>query len=409
MKNKIFYGWWIVLGAALVLAVMGPASVAVANLFQTPVTAEFGISNSQFAISNSLVLGVGIFLSPYMSKKFATGNFRLAYLFGVFVYGLAYMGFGLAPNIFVFYALSFLVGFGYMSTTILPVSMLVNNWFIKKRGLALSLSLTGLGVGGVIFSQILTPLIANVGWRQTYYIYGAIILLVGLPIGWFVFRPKPEDLNMKAYGFEESPSSVAPEKQAAVADATAAGFTMRTPQFILLLIGAVMVGLANNGGLGQFPPVLTDLHGPTRAAMVISIYSAVGILGKIVLGNVNDRFGTAVSTIYASVLLVSAYVMMIFASNYTFAIVMAILFGMGNAAGTVAPPLITSAIYQPSEFPTAYGYVQSALQFGMTVGSLFAAGIADATGTYNVAWLALAIASGILAVTWVGAYRSAKK
>ncbi|MFL2100244.1 hypothetical protein [Desemzia sp. FAM 23989] len=89
-QNNIFYGWWIVLGSAVILAVLGPASVAVANIFQTPVTAEFGISNSQFAISNSqfaisnsLVLGVEIFLSPYISQKLAGKNFRLVFLIGI--------------------------------------------------------------------------------------------------------------------------------------------------------------------------------------------------------------------------------------------------------------------------------------------------------------------------------------
>lgn len=86
MKNsKVFYGWWIVLGAAVVLAVIGQASVTVANLFQLPVTEEFGISNSQFVISNSLVLGVGIFLSPFIFKKLVTGNFRLIYSIAVIV------------------------------------------------------------------------------------------------------------------------------------------------------------------------------------------------------------------------------------------------------------------------------------------------------------------------------------
>lgn len=54
-KSKTFYGWWVVVGSAIMLAVLGPAAVAVANIYQAPVVAEFGISNSQFAISNSLV------------------------------------------------------------------------------------------------------------------------------------------------------------------------------------------------------------------------------------------------------------------------------------------------------------------------------------------------------------------
>lgn len=413
MKNSnVFYGWWIVLGAAVVLAVMGPASVAVANLFQLPVTEEFGISNSQFAISNSLVLGVGIFLSPFISNKLATGNFKLIYSISVIVYALAYMGFGLAPNIYVFYFLSLLVGFGYTTTTIIPVSMLMNNWFVKKRGLALSLALSGLGVGGVVFSQILTPLITNVGWRQTYLIYGVIMLVVTLPIVLFVFKPRPEMMNLKAYGAEEFPSSQnkGDKEQIQVQRKQAAGAKMGvTPFFILLMVGAVLVGLVNNGGLGQFPPVLNSLHGATQGALIISIYSAVGILGKIILGNINDRYGTVVSTIYASVLLVVTYFVMIFAGNFVLAIIMAILFGLGNAIGTVSPPLVTSAIYSADDFPKAYGYVQSGVQLGMTVGSLVAASIADFTGTYTVSWIVLSIASALVAVSWVSAYATAKK
>lgn len=79
-KSKTFYGWWVVVGSAIMLAVLGPAAVAVANIYQAPVVAEFGISNSQFAISNSLVLGVGIFLSPFVSKRLSTGNFKRTYI-----------------------------------------------------------------------------------------------------------------------------------------------------------------------------------------------------------------------------------------------------------------------------------------------------------------------------------------
>ncbi|MGP6147338.1 MFS transporter [Jeotgalibaca sp. A122] len=409
MKNsKVFYGWRIVLGAAIVLAVMGPASVAVANLFQTPVTEEFGISNSQFAISNSLVLGVGIFLSPFISQKFATGNFKLVYTIGIVIYALAYMGFGLAPNIYVFYVLSLFVGFGYMTSTIIPVSMLINNWFIKKRGLALSLALSGLGIGGVVFSQILTPLIITIGWRQTYLIYSVIMLTVCLPIVLFIFKAKPEMMNLRAYGAAEIAASVSDsEDQIATNQAPKTKMGI-TPYFALLMIGAMFVGIANNGGLGQFPPVLYGMHGPTTGAMIVSVYSAVGILGKILLGNMNDRFGTVISTLYASVLLALSYFVMLFAGNVFFAIVMAVLFGLGNAMGTVAPPLITSAIFSKDDFPKAYGYVQSALQLGMTVGSLVAASIADFTGNYAASWITLMTVSALVAVMWVGAYRNVK-
>lgn len=415
-KGKVFYGWWIVAGAAIILAVMGSASVAVANLYQAPVTAEFGISNSQFAISHSLVLGVGIFLSPFISQKFATGNFNRIYAISVLVYALAYIGYAFTSNIYVFYLLSLLVGYGYMSTTFIPTTMLINKWFVKKRGLALSLALTGLGIGGVVFSQLVTTLIENVGWRMTYVVYGLIMLAVVLPIVLFVYKVNPEDMQLKAYGTAADDLGQARERneddegemQQVQAVRMSVSESMKKPFFVLLVAGSVLVGITNNGGLGQFPPVLTELHGATVAAMIISVYSAVGIVGKLILGNLNDRFGIIVSILYSCILLALSYVLMMFAGNLAEAFVSAVLFGLGNAIGTVLPPLMTSSVYSAEQYPKVYGYVQSGVQLGMTVRSLFAAGIADLTGSYNVSWIAIAALSVVVAFAWGGSYRNAR-
>lgn len=411
-KTTFFYGWWIVLASAVLLAVLGPASVALANLFQTPVTEEFGITNSQFAISNSIVLGVGIFLSPYISQKLARESFKLVYSIGVLSYGLGFIGFGFAPNIYVFYILSFFVGYGFMSTTIMPVSMLINNWFSEKRGFALSLALAGLGVGGTIFSQIVTLFIVSIRWRQTYMLYGAFMLAVALPITWFLLKASPEEMNLMPYGTnrdtpENDRSKETIEKIKGVH--TPLKQTRTKPFFILLIVGAVLVGLVNNGGLGQFPPVLYTLHGPAVSATVISIYSAVGIIGKLTLGNIHDRYGTVISILYTSILLAITYVLMMFAGNIVLVYVMAVFFGLGNAIGTVSPPLVTSSIYSADNFPQAYGYVQSGIQLGMTFGSLFAAGIADLTGTYTASWAILAIGALFIAVSWIGSYTNSKQ
>lgn len=91
-SSKVFYGWWIVVGTSIMLSVLGPAAVGVANVYQPSVVNEFGITNSQFAISNSFVLGVGIFLSPFVSKRVAEGNFKRNYIISLLIYALTYMG-----------------------------------------------------------------------------------------------------------------------------------------------------------------------------------------------------------------------------------------------------------------------------------------------------------------------------
>jgi len=408
-KSKIFYGWWVVLGSAIILAMLGPAPVAIANIFQTPITEAFNISNSQFAISNSLVLGVGIFLSPFVSRQLTSGNFKRNYTINLLIYAVAYIAYGFSTNIYIYYLLSLFVGYGFLSTTIIPVSILINNWFIYKRGLALSLALTGLGVGGVIFSQFVTLLINSLGWRQAYMIYGALMLIIVLPILWFLIQARPEDKDLEPYGDSINLESGSNDTEQTQAIGLPFSQTRTKPFFLLLVGGAVLVGLVNNGGLAQFPPVLTDLHGPEIAATIISVYSATGIVGKLVLGNVNDRFGIIISTLYACTMLVLTYLIMMFAGNIIAAFIMAVFFGMGNAIGTVLIPLVTSAIYSSEQYSEAYGYVNSGMQLGMTIGSLFAAGIADLTGSYLYSWGILLVFAVFIAVLWVSSYRNAQK
>jgi len=409
--GKIFYGWWIVAGTAILLAILGPASVAAANLFQNSVVESFGIENSQFALSNSIVLGAGIFISPLVTQMLSGKHFKNFFTIAIITYALAYVGYGLAPNIITFYILSLLVGFGYISTTIIPTGILINNWFVEKRGLAMSLALSGLGIGGMVASQIIPRLITAIGWRSTYISYGILMLVVGLAVIWFLLAQKPEDKRLTALGgTERSVHTNVGEGETEQTQHSTINFksTMKKPFFILMVIGAVFVGLSNNGGLGQFPPYLQEMHGITQGATIVTIYSGVGIIGKIVLGSINDKAGIIKSTMYASLLLITTYILMVFAGNYMIAIIASIFFGMGNAIGTVSPPLITSSIYSSENYAKAYGYIQSGVQLGMTFGSLVAAGIADIS-SYSVSWIVFAVISALIAVTWVSAYQNSRK
>lgn len=408
-KPNIFYGWWVVVGTALLLAVLGPAAVAVANIYQSPIVTQYGITNSQFAISNSLVLGVGVFLSPLVSKRLSGDNFKRNYIIGLIIYALAYVGYGLTTDRFVFYFLSLFVGFGSLSTTIIPASILISNWFVEKRGLALSLAFSGLGIGGIVFSQLVTFLINTFNYQVAYVIYGSLMLIIGLPIILFLIKVKPEDMGLTPYGKEDS-VNVESDRTIDTKEVkpTSSGSILST-HFILLLVGAMLIGIVNNSGFGQFPPVLANMHGDATAATIISVYSGIGIIGKIALGHIHDRYGAIKSTIYATSLLALTYFAMLFSEQLVIAYVMAILFGLGNAIGTVLPPLITSEIYSDKNYSLAYGYVNSGVQLGMTIGSLYAAGVADFTGSYNYSWMSIIVFSLLIGVLWVTAYKKAQK
>lgn len=248
-KKRLFYGWLIVIALTVNLAILGPAAVSVANLFQTSVTGEFAISNSSFAMNNLIVLGSGIFFSPILSSALNRKHYKKILSIGTIAYGLGLIGYGFAQNISSFYIFSLLVGFGYIATTLMPTSIFINNWFVEKRGLALSIAISGLGIGGFILSPLLTALIEGLGWRMTYIIYCILMIAIGIPIIIFVLFLKPEMKSLQAYGAEildqKLDSSKGTEKDQALD--LVAEKSKRKSFFILLILGTALVGIANNG------------------------------------------------------------------------------------------------------------------------------------------------------------------
>lgn len=405
----MFYGWWIVIGILVNLSFFGPIAVALANLFQRPVTEEFGITNSAFAINNMLVLGVGVFIAPTVSKLLSGEHFKKVFLAGIALFFIGLLGYSVSQNIYMFYFFSILLGIGHVASAIIPSSILINNWFIEKRGLALSIALSGLGVGGFILSPIVTTLIATFNWRMTYIIYVAVAALITVPISLFVIKFKPEDIGLKALGYKEVDLSEDHEVVIEHKVGLSVKESMTKPFFIALLLGSFVIGLTNNGGLGQFPPSLAIQHSAAFSSIIVSTYSLVGVAGKLILGHVTDKYGVKVSILYTSLGMTMTFVLMMFSGVQLNVYLAAVLFGLSNANATVLSPLMTSSLFPANEYSGAYGYVQSMQMLGMAIGSLVVATISDVSGSYTTAWVAMAILCVFSGMAWLFSSINSKK
>ncbi len=410
-KSKIFYGWWIVAGAVVLTSTLVPGVVAMANKFLIPVTEDMGISRSAFTLSNTILQAMGIFLSPIAAKKITTGNLRNIQSTAIVIFTLAYASYGLAKSPIHLYISSFIIGICYLFSTIIPISIVITNWFEKKRGLAMSIAMTGIGIGGAILSPLITFFLEKFGWRTSYMLLAGIFLLIALPISLFVFKKKPEDMGLQPYGANEELKAGQANKKVFKTETVnlPTKSVFGKPFFIILLIGMVLNGIINSGALGQFPPALEGLQGGKIAAAVISLYSLVGIGGKLLVGWINDRWGAVVSSIFGCGTFGLAFVFMLFGDKLFAVYAMAIVFGLGIAIGSVSPPLVTSAIFGTEQYGEVYGYVSSAIQIGMSVGSLFVASMYDATGSYQVAWIILLILTACTLMSWMGAYYQSRK
>ena len=409
-NRKFFYGWVVVAGCILITMTMVPPIMALSNKYLLYVTEDLGISRSAFTLANTVLQALGIFLSPLVSKKLAEGNLKRIQSASVIGYCAAYFSYSLATRPFHLYLSAFALGIFYLNATLIPVSMMVTNWFNRHRGLAMSLAMAGIGVGGTVFSPVLTFLLENYGWRSTYRIMALIILAIALPAALFLVKKKPEDMGLRPLGAEDAPAggkqATRPENSLTLSFQQSQGKLF----FWLLLAGMLTNGLINAGALGHFPPAMQESHGAALQAAIISLYSLISIGGKLILGWINDRWGVIVSSTYACTLFGLAFVFMLVSEGSALPLyLMAVVFGLGNAIGTVTPPLLTAQVFGKENYSRAYGLVNSFSQVGLSLGSLAVASIYDASGSYDPAWLLLLALTVVTLACWVSSVVLARR
>ena len=180
--------------------------------------------------------------------------------------------------------------------------------------------------------------------------------------------------------------------------------------FWIMLLGIFLNGIINTGALINFPAAMNRMQSAAVATTVITMYSIISIGGKVILGWINDRFGLIVSSVYGCTFFALSFVCILFAgSNPTLLYIMAVFFGLGNAIGTVTPPLIVAEIFGKDKYAEAYGIANSFSQVGLTFGGLLVSAIYDASGSYNAAWFLMIFLTVLTGAGWVGSILLSRK
>lgn len=409
-ESKFHYAWIILAIATIVMGAFVPIVTSLSNTWQIVVTKELGFSRTAFSFSGTITQAVGIFLGPVVSYFLTKYNFKRIWTAAALLFSAAVFGYSFAQNQYHFYVLSVIVGVSYITTTSIPMMMMVNNWFQEKRGIATSIAVSGISAGGAILSPIVTKLIEKFGWRASYRVYAFIILTFAVLFGFFLIYLKPEDKGLLPYGYKENNDKNKKEEDnrgslnvgLKISTAISCAF------FIFLILGAVMNGLSNGATL-QFPPALQHAAGFETASKVISVYLLLGVFGKLLLGRIADKYGIYKSLTVGSGSLALTFVLMLFIGQSWGPWAVAIMFGLGLALGSVMPPLITSSIFNKEIYGESYGFVQSGVQVGAAIGPLLVSFIFDKTGSYNGAWIINIVFALLTGGFWFFAHKAAKK
>ncbi|MDP6455519.1 MAG: MFS transporter, partial [SAR202 cluster bacterium] len=193
LKNRgrgIFYGWWIVLAGFMIQMLNGGLFMHSFGAYFVYLQADFGWSRTVLSGAFSLQqMETGI-LGPLQGWLIVKFGPRTMVRIGVVVAGIGLMMFSQVNSIWMFYLAFVTIALGSSLGGFMAVISTVANWFVKKRSLAVGMSMAGMSLGGLLV-PILAWLMETYGWRSVAFVSGIIIIVGGIPLAQLL-RHAPE-------------------------------------------------------------------------------------------------------------------------------------------------------------------------------------------------------------------------
>ena len=415
-----FYYGWLIVGVAFVTMAIAVSARTAFSLLLPPLIDEFGWHRGVVAGAFSFGFLFSAVLSPMVGRVMDRQGPRVVIEVGVC---LLAAGLFLAPAIkepWQLYAtLGVLVGGGANLMTFTAQSLYLPNWFVRRRGLAISIAFTGVGIGAITLLPWLQTIIGQEGWRASCWAMGLLVLLVLGPLNLFV-RHKPQDIGLLPDGASSAPGAGKPRSALTIVDPAWASVdwtiarAIRTGRFWWLVLGYFLALVAWYVVQVHQTKYLVDVgFSPLVAAWALGIVSVVAIPGQIGFGALSDRIGREWVWSAGCFGFAVCYVALIALEQgpspgllYLMVISQGFL---GYALTSVMGPIVAE-IFEGPHYGAIFGTLTVALTGGGAAGPWIAGVIHDATGSYKLAFL-LTIGCCVVsaAAIWIAAPRKVRR
>jgi MFS family permease len=335
------------------------------------VQAEFAASRADVSLAFTMTMigfGGGGVVTGRLSDKV---GILPAIAVGTGAIFLGYLGAGFSTTLWQFAIVHVLIGLG-ASATFAPLMAEASHWFVRRRGIAVTIAASGNYLAGTIWPTIVERSTAMYGWRATHIAVG-LFCTAAMMVLLLILRSALRGSSRQALTAMQPKVDVGISTNALTVILCLASFSccvaMSMPQVHIV---------AYCGDLG---------YGVARGAEMLSLMLAFGIISRIGSGMLADRFGGMVTLLIGSVAQACALTLYVFFNGLTSLYVVSALFGLFQGGLVPSYALVVRETMPPSEAATRVGIVIGISVAGMAFGGWVSGLIFDATGSYRAAFL----------------------
>jgi MFS family permease len=391
--------WWIVFGAMLSMVVaQGPVILYTLGLFIKPLNQEFGWDRASISAAGGIAAIFSAITVPFVGSLIDRWGVRTVLLPIVVLCASSVALIALTPKSVVVFMLLFAIT-GVLGSGQGPLgyAKCVSAWFDDRRGLALGITMSGIGLGAALIPQYAQFLIGNLGWRAAYAGLGLLTLIVAFPAV-FLFIREPAKAKTAA---AQSQSSLSEDRPPDLEVREVLGGR----RFWLIACALLLVSTVTQGLVVHTVPLLTDKgYSPDTAATLMIAVGLSTMAGRLLSGYLVDRiFAPFVAAFFFLLPCLGIYLL-----DSTISPVVGII-SLGLASGTEIDMIgfLTSRYFGMKRFGQLYGYLFASFVVGSAIGPYMMGLAFERLHSYEPAlWVFSAfmlLASG--AVLSLGSYR----
>lgn len=389
-KRETFYGWWIVLAGTAVLFVSSGIGFYGHGVILDPLRALRGWSKTTISSAITLYFLTAGIMGMIIGRQIDRYGPKWVLIFGSVVIGAGFALLSLISAVWQLYGLYFMMAVGFSCTSLVPINTLITNWFIRRRGFAMSLTNTGLSIGGIILVPLTSYIISGWGLKFALPILGAIFWVVIIPIAIFFIRQRPADLNQ----FPDGEAAVAsfsngqaiPLSYSAQMVVWTRSQVIRTASFWSIVIAFLLALAGQIAFLVHQVSFLGQYLGISGAATAVSVTAGASIVGRLFLGTFVDRCDKRHVIMVCFLIQGVAVITLAYYNHIVILYLGTFAFGLTMGSIIMLQALIIGECFGLVSFATVSGLAGLFTMSGAAFGPTIAGVIFDATQSYQLAF-----------------------
>jgi MFS family permease len=385
--SDLYYGWRMIAVGSALRILGGGLYFYGFSVFFLPLSRDLGLNRAATSLVFSLARAQGAFEGPIAGYFMDRHGPRPLMIMAIMMAGIGNMllaGVNSYATLLIVYlgVVSLAFHAGFMDAPML----IANTWFIRKRTMAMAIISGSIGIGGFIFTPLLSIAVHAFGWRQAAFACGIAFIVFGLPLALLV-RRSPESMGLLPDGEpvlavpqSDHTSEVTPKEEV---NFTLAQALHTSPFWFLTMATGIRVIILSAVNVHYVPILVWKGLDEQRAAFFLAAQALMAVPSHVLFGWIGDRVNKP-RLMAGCMLLATLSLILLVKENGEWAILLFIaLFSVVESTF----PVNWSAVgeyFGRTNFAKIRGSMSFVSTWGSVFGPVIAGAIYDHTRSYDI-------------------------